>query len=90
LIVSGTGAILAMCKGFTCNPQPEKAPLLTSFSPSAAPPAAYGGRPNILRRAEAWLDRKGRMAWIAAMVLGFIVFWPVGLFLVGYITYTNH
>ena len=62
---------------------------MTSFTPSAAPPAAYGGRPNILRRAEAWLDRKGRMAWIAAMVLGFIVFWPVGLFLVGYITYTN-
>lgn len=62
---------------------------MTSFTPSAAPTAAYGGRPNILRRAEAWLDRKGRMAWIAAMVLGFVIFWPIGLLLVGYITYTN-
>ena len=62
---------------------------MTSFTPSAAPPAAYGGRPNILRRAEAWLDSKGRKAWIAAMVLGFVFFWPVGLFFVAYITATN-
>ena len=62
---------------------------MTSFTPSAAPTAAYGGRPDLLRRAEAWLDRKGRMAWIAAMVLGFVIFWPIGLLLVGYITYTN-
>lgn len=41
------------------------------------------------RRAEAWLDARGRFAWIAAMVAGFIVFWPVGLALVAYITYTN-
>lgn len=42
-----------------------------------------------LRRAEAWLDAKGRGAWIAAMVLGFVLFWPVGLALVIYITATN-
>ena len=30
-------------------------------------------------RAEAWLDNKGKGAWIAAMVLGFIFVWPVGL-----------
>ncbi len=40
-------------------------------------------------RSEAWLDNKGKGAWIAAMVLGFIFFWPVGLALVLYITYTN-
>ena len=40
-------------------------------------------------RGEAWLDSKGKGAWIAAMVLGFIFFWPVGLALVFYITYTN-
>ncbi len=62
---------------------------MTSASPFAAPPAAYGGRPNFLRRFEGWLDAKGRWAWIAAMVLGFVLFWPVGLFLVFYITYTN-
>jgi hypothetical protein len=42
-----------------------------------------------LRRAEAWLDDLGLGAWIAAMVLGFVLFWPIGLALVLYITYTN-
>lgn len=40
-------------------------------------------------RAEDWLDARGRGAWIATMVLGFVFFWPVGLALVAYITYTN-
>lgn len=62
---------------------------MTTAYPSASPAVAYGGRPNILRRAEAWLDAKGRKAWIAAMVLGFVFFWPVGLFFVAYITATN-
>lgn len=35
-------------------------------------------------RAETWLDDKGKGAWIAAMVLGFIIFWPVGLALLAY------
>ena len=30
-------------------------------------------------RIEAWLDEHGRGAWIAAIVLGFIAFWPIGL-----------
>lgn len=62
---------------------------MTPASSSASPSVAYGGRPNILRRAEAWLDSKGRKAWIAAMVLGFVFFWPLGLFFVAYITATN-
>ncbi|SHJ91198.1 Protein of unknown function [Shimia gijangensis] len=40
-------------------------------------------------KSEAWLDSKGKGAWIVAMVLGFIFFWPIGLALVLYITYTN-
>ncbi|MCA2013443.1 DUF2852 domain-containing protein [Pararhodobacter sp. CCB-MM2] len=36
------------------------------------------------RNAESWLDEKGKGAWIAAMVLGFIVFWPLGLALLAY------
>jgi predicted CopG family antitoxin len=36
------------------------------------------------RRAEMWLDDRGKPAWIAAMVLGFIVFWPIGLALLAY------
>ncbi len=31
------------------------------------------------KRIEAWLDARGRSVWIIAMVLGFILFWPVGL-----------
>ena len=41
--------------------------------------------PTWFGRAENWLDRKGKGAWIAAMVLGFIFFWPVGLALLAYI-----
>jgi predicted CopG family antitoxin len=35
-------------------------------------------------RAEMWLDERGKAAWIAAMVLGFILFWPVGLAILAY------
>lgn len=42
-----------------------------------------------LSRAEAWLDRKGKGAWIAAMVLGFIFFWPVGLALLTYMIWSK-
>lgn len=35
-------------------------------------------------RAETWLDQRGKGAWIAAMVAGFIVFWPLGLALLAY------
>lgn len=41
--------------------------------------------PTWFGRAENWLDRKGKGAWIAAMVLGFIFFWPVGLAILAYI-----
>jgi hypothetical protein len=39
---------------------------------------------NAALKAEAWLDQRGKGAWIALMVLGFIVFWPVGLALLAY------
>ena len=40
-------------------------------------------------QAGAWLDERGKAAWIAAMVLGFIFFWPVGLFLLGYMIWSK-
>ena len=40
-------------------------------------------------RAESWLDDRGKGAWIAAMVLGFIFFWPVGLALLAYMIWSN-
>jgi Protein of unknown function (DUF2852) len=46
--------------------------------------ARSGGIASWPRRAEAWLDQRGKGAWIAAMVLGFIFFWPVGLALLAY------
>ncbi|MEM9969795.1 MAG: DUF2852 domain-containing protein [Pseudomonadota bacterium] len=44
---------------------------------------------NFLRRSERWLDARGKMAWIAAMVLGFIVFWPIGLALLAYMIWSK-
>ncbi|MEM9425478.1 MAG: DUF2852 domain-containing protein [Pseudomonadota bacterium] len=46
-------------------------------------------RGNWLRRSERWLDERGKGAWIAAMVLGFILFWPVGLALLAYMIWSK-
>jgi hypothetical protein len=40
-------------------------------------------------QAENWLDERGKGAWIAAMVLGFIFFWPVGLALLAYMIWSK-
>ncbi len=40
-------------------------------------------------RAESWLDERGKGAWIAAMVLGFIFFWPAGLALLAYMIWSK-
>jgi len=40
-------------------------------------------------QAESWLDSKGKGAWIAAMVLGFIFFWPIGLALLAYMIWSK-
>ncbi|SFC57805.1 DUF2852 domain-containing protein [Tropicimonas isoalkanivorans] len=42
-----------------------------------------------LGRAEAWLDNRGKGAWIAAMILGFIAFWPIGLALLAYMIWSK-
>ncbi len=51
---------------------------------STTAPARPGGIRSAFSRAEAWLDQRGKWAWITAMVLGFIFFWPVGLALLAY------
>lgn len=55
------------------------------------PSAMHRGvdRPNWFARAEYWLDERGKGAWIAAMVLGFIAFWPVGLALLAYMIWSK-
>ena len=50
---------------------------------------SYAPQPNWFHRAESWLDDKGKGAWIAAMVLGFIFFWPVGLALLMYMIWSK-
>ncbi len=40
-------------------------------------------------QAESWLDQRGKGAWIAAMILGFIAFWPVGLAILGYMMFAG-
>jgi len=42
-----------------------------------------------LRQAEAWLDEKGKPAWIVAMVLGFIFAWPIGLAILFYMIWSG-
>jgi len=56
---------------------------------TAAIDATPAPRGNWLRRAEGWLDDRGKGAWIAAMVLGFIFFWPLGLALLAYMIWSK-
>lgn len=35
------------------------------------------------------LDDFGKPAWIATMVLGFVVFWPIGLTILGYLIWSG-
>ncbi|SEO24760.1 Protein of unknown function [Salinihabitans flavidus] len=58
---------------------------MTSYATTAPP----SGPMSWLARAEDWLDSKGKGAWIAVMVLGFIAFWPVGLALLFYMIWSK-
>ena len=39
--------------------------------------------------AVAWLDERGIGAWLAAMILGFIFVWPLGLAILFYMIWSN-
>ena len=56
---------------------------------TAASPSHSSGFTGWLMNAEAWLDAKGKGAWIAAMVLAFILFWPLGLALLAYMIWSK-
>ena len=51
--------------------------------------AAPAHRGSWLSRSEQWLDDRGKGAWIAAMVLGFIFIWPIGLALLAYMIWSK-
>ena len=42
-----------------------------------------------IERVRDWLDDRGRLAWIAVMVIGFVLFWPVGLALLVYMIWSK-
>ncbi|EEW26379.1 DUF2852 domain-containing protein [Rhodobacter ferrooxidans] len=56
---------------------------------TASSPAASGSVTTWFNRAVAWLDDRGKGAWIAAMVLSFIFVWPLGLFILGYMIWSK-
>lgn len=56
---------------------------------TASSPAANRGLFSWFSRGEAWLDERGKKAWIAAMVVSFIVFWPLGLALLAYMIWSK-
>ena len=60
------------------------------FGRRFGPEARHQGyRPSWFARAEGWLDERGKGAWIAAMILGFVFFWPVGLALLFYMIWSK-
>ena len=58
---------------------------MTMMTDTAPAPSSSGW----FSKAEAWLDHKGKGAWIAAMVLGFVFFWPVGLAILFYMIWSK-
>ena len=42
-----------------------------------------------LERARDWLDARGRAAWIALTIIGFVLFWPIGLGLLFYMIWSK-
>lgn len=56
----------------------------TTLTPSASGPIR-----SALTGARDWLDARGRGAWIAAMVAGFIFIWPLGLALLAYMIWSK-
>ncbi|MDB2501739.1 DUF2852 domain-containing protein [Planktomarina temperata] len=59
---------------------------MTTLAPEATHPSSKDGW---FSACENWMDRRGRGAWIAAMILGFIFFWPLGLALLFYMIWSD-
>ncbi|NAZ35419.1 DUF2852 domain-containing protein [Rubellimicrobium sp. CFH 75288] len=36
-----------------------------------------------------WLDARGRWAWLVLMIVGFVVFWPIGLAVLAYMIWSK-
>ena len=42
-----------------------------------------------LERSRDWLDERGKVGWIVAIVIGFFVFWPIGLAILFYMIWSK-
>ena len=42
-----------------------------------------------MESARDWLDERGKLAWIAVTVIGFLLFWPIGLALIIYMFWSK-
>ena len=58
---------------------------MTTLAPEAKHPSQDGW----VSACENWMDRRGKGAWMAAMILGFIFFWPLGLALLFYMIWSD-
>jgi hypothetical protein len=47
------------------------------------------GLRGVLHDVESWFDERGRFAWIMAVVVALVVFWPIGLALLAYTIWTG-
>lgn len=56
---------------------------------TASSSTAPRGITSWFSRSEAWLDERGKKAWIAAIIISFIIFWPVGLALLAYMIWSK-
>ena len=59
---------------------------MTTLAPEATHPSSKDGW---FSACENWMDRRGKGAWIAAIILGFIFFWPLGLALLFYMIWSD-
>ena len=59
---------------------------MTTLAPDATHTSAKGGW---ISACETWMDRRGKGAWLAAMILGFVFCWPLGLALLFYMIWSN-
>ena len=59
---------------------------MTTLAQEASHPSAKDGW---IAACENWMDRRGKGAWMAAMILGMIFFWPVGLALLFYMLWSE-
>ncbi|QBX35543.1 DUF2852 domain-containing protein [Paracoccus liaowanqingii] len=62
---------------------------MTTATPVLRPISTGQRLGDVLMRARDWLDARGRPAWIVAMILGFIAFWPLGLALLTYMIWSK-